>query len=491
MSNSLSNMELLVQGIYLEDEHKIRKALSKSPELLNDKVEYNKTLDGMLYLPLSVANQYQNREISPLWYAVLRGNEKIVDILMREFGANPNNKCKAGIISVVDELTFIEAFMINVVCDMWVNNNFEMLEVFIKNGAYVHKIYEQLNFNIFQLALYKGNIKLVELLLKNGVRLNMPEWQGKFLETLTFSCNTSNFKELIFLLMEYGIGPLDCHNHEGKNILHYFSLYKKDSDDVVKLVEFLVHSIGIPIDSVDQRGFTPLHYASFSGNMKLTLFLIERGAKITAKNCYGQTPLLLACYAGHENVAHFLLQKGANIDDKQIDGVTVFGVTKLEFDPIYKKGSKKLNKNPCIKFMIKEAAKQKSYGTSVKNITEEIKENSADKKLFERCEKELLKMAKKKFYPPYSYYSVLKMNKNIKRLAMLTKNKDFVKKFKPKLLFPNYRSDLRKIFNEAVEVKNELEIIECRLKSIFNTKLPDTVIDVLVQNLKPKDLPLE
>lgn len=36
-------------------------------------------------------------------------------------------------------------------------------------------------------------------------------------------------------------------------------------------------------------------------------------------------------------------------------------------------------------------------------------------------------MANTKFYQPYSYYSVLEMSSNIKKLAILTKNDEFVK----------------------------------------------------------------
>lgn len=74
---------------------------------------------------------------------------------------------------------------------------------------------------------------------------------------------------------------------------------------------------------------------------------------------------------------------------------------------------------------------------------------------------ELKQMSNFKFYAPFTYYSVLQMSKNIKKLANLTKNEEFLAKFEANLdSFSCYKSDLQEIMAEAVQLKNQLDAVE-------------------------------
>ena len=51
----------------------------------------------------------------------------------------------------------------------------------------------------------------------------------------------------------------------------------------------------------------PLHFAAAQGNYELTQFLLERKAKVLAKDKFKRTPLIMACKNGHAKVASLLL----------------------------------------------------------------------------------------------------------------------------------------------------------------------------------------
>lgn len=62
---------------------------------------------------------------------------------------------------------------------------------------------------------------------------------------------------------------------------------------------------------------TPLHLASARGHIGIAKILIEKGAKIEAKDNYGNTPLHLAAKHGHTGTAKMLIEKGAEIESEK------------------------------------------------------------------------------------------------------------------------------------------------------------------------------
>ena len=105
--------------------------------------------------------------------------------------------------------------------------------------------------------------------------------------------------------------------------------------------------------------------------------------------------------------------------------------------------------------------------------------------------RELEEMANTNFACSHSYYSVLKMSNNIKRLTRLTRNEELIKKFKEDIgMFPYFKEDLLRIFNSAIQARNESYLIEDRLFDVFGYSLPSLIQKKLVENLTVEDLPL-
>lgn len=79
---------------------------------------------------------------------------------------------------------------------------------------------------------------------------------------------------------------------------------------------------GIPLDTPDSGGNTPLHHAAAGGMLELSSFLVEHGANVNKKNREGRTPLHYSCSYGHTAVAGRLVEAGADLDSKDKFGTS-------------------------------------------------------------------------------------------------------------------------------------------------------------------------
>ena len=64
----------------------------------------------------------------------------------------------------------------------------------------------------------------------------------------------------------------------------------------------------------DERGFTPLIFATYFEQEEVASLLLDYGASIDEKDASGNTALLGVCFKGNENLAKLLISKGANIN---------------------------------------------------------------------------------------------------------------------------------------------------------------------------------
>ena len=78
-------------------------------------------------------------------------------------------------------------------------------------------------------------------------------------------------------------------------------------------------SLGV---SVNQDGWTPLHYAASGSSSDAVALLLEQGAHVDARSPNGSTPLMLAARYGVETSVELLVAKGANLvlrNDRNMD----------------------------------------------------------------------------------------------------------------------------------------------------------------------------
>ncbi|XP_034824025.1 ankyrin repeat domain-containing protein 39-like [Maniola hyperantus] len=77
------------------------------------------------------------------------------------------------------------------------------------------------------------------------------------------------------------------------------------------------------VSSLDNSGYTALHYAARNGHVDICSVLIENGACINTQTRSGKaTPLHKAAAAGKEETVKYLIQHGAQLDLQDADGKT-------------------------------------------------------------------------------------------------------------------------------------------------------------------------
>ncbi|KAM0235337.1 hypothetical protein ACHAP5_009732 [Fusarium lateritium] len=94
------------------------------------------------------------------------------------------------------------------------------------------------------------------------------------------------------------------------------------------VVELLI-SKGADIHLADNHGMTPLHRASQLGHLKIVEQLIEHGAEISTLSKDTYTPLLYAAVSGQSEVVTLLLDKGADSSDADKNGYTSLHLASL------------------------------------------------------------------------------------------------------------------------------------------------------------------
>jgi len=89
--------------------------------------------------------------------------------------------------------------------------------------------------------------------------------------------------------------------------------------DITK-VEELLEKNPLLINSVDNTGWTPLHYSVSRNRKEITLFLIQQGADVNLKDNFGRTPMHYALMRNMKEFITLLYENGADITIKDNEG---------------------------------------------------------------------------------------------------------------------------------------------------------------------------
>lgn len=364
-------------------------------------------------------------------------------------------------------------------------------------------------------AISNDDLQLTEFLLKSGAKFEGRRWNmaGPLLATYTKIFMSSRRKEMLKLFINHGL-KIDVKNEAGQNILHHFiDKFISDSDsDAADIAEILINS-GVRLSEKDKEGMTVLARSIFRENLPLISYLISKGAleyesiifliviiigrsnpedifnlllsygvDIHIKDDTGFSVLHAVCMLSRNNLIRYLLRKGADVNAQDINGVTPLSALDFEKDDSMK----------CANTLIKEISKLNFENSPVSECDMKIiQANPEFRENFKKCKNELGQMASTKFYDIYSYYDVLKMSKNIKKLAKLMQNDQFLKKFQEKL--PNYvyyMDDLKEIWDEGFMLEGKIVEVYSSLNSVFSQIFPDVVIRKLTDRLAVEDIPL-
>ena len=94
--------------------------------------------------------------------------------------------------------------------------------------------------------------------------------------------------------------------------------------DVEKVKHLLSEDAGL-INARDTDGSTPLHCATWKGQVDVVACLLKAGADVNAQNTnghWGTTPLHAAAHANQAEIARLLIEHGANLNAEDLNGKT-------------------------------------------------------------------------------------------------------------------------------------------------------------------------
>ncbi|KAI9651903.1 MAG: hypothetical protein M1829_002114 [Trizodia sp. TS-e1964] len=154
---------------------------------------------------------------------------------------------------------------------------------------------------------------VIHLLIDNGVDSRVHEDYFR-LTALISKARDGNLKA-VQLLLEEGV-DIDVSDCEGKTALIWAAFAGHES------VAQLLLEKGVDIELSDCKGMVALIWAAFAGYESMVQLLLEKGAKIEAKDVLARTALIWAAFRGHASVVQLLLGKGANVEAQDDHGRT-------------------------------------------------------------------------------------------------------------------------------------------------------------------------
>jgi ankyrin repeat protein len=155
-------------------------------------------------------------------------------------------------------------------------------------------------------ALAGEHIQTADLLRRNGADLH--DVRGRYGRTPLHAAAYSGNFEVARILIEYDPADINASDELWRTPLHCVSgdhTFKGSS--VIRLL--LEH--GADVNVQNQAGWTPLHEASFNGELEVVGVLLEHGADVEAKDYNGETALQIAVDEGHDEVMESLREHGA------------------------------------------------------------------------------------------------------------------------------------------------------------------------------------
>ena len=115
---------------------------------------------------------------------------------------------------------------------------------------------------------------------------------------------------------------LDDYSTENVNWIYDYENKQEDREHKIIDVLKLLIAKGADINTKDNSGDTPLHYATAYGYANISKELINHGSNINIQNNAGETPLHTAVFWGYKGNIELLIEKGADLNIKDVEGRT-------------------------------------------------------------------------------------------------------------------------------------------------------------------------
>jgi ankyrin repeat protein len=281
------NPLLALEAMILEDKTALAiAAIEMHPEIINNEVGLQSTL---------------------LMEAVAAGNIVLVEAFLRA-GAevDKNFLLDDGPELDEEELDQSNAFLIAIH-----KGDLPMVQILLDAGASVNYI-DDVSPLPLNVAVKHGYTAIVQLLLNNGADVNALNDDSQ--SALHFA-SILDVPEIAVLLLDR---DADIHDTDEHTMTPVHAAAQNNSPNVLRV---LINRGG-DINLSGIHNFTPLHVASRFGNPAITSVLIESRANLNMLDDTGKSPLLLALHKNYPDVATQLIIAGADLEVKDSEEKT-------------------------------------------------------------------------------------------------------------------------------------------------------------------------
>ncbi|MFC1671121.1 ankyrin repeat domain-containing protein, partial [Spirochaetota bacterium] len=208
-----------------------------------------------------------------------------------------------------------------------------IISVLIKNGADVNAL------NIYKCSplSYSMSTQVSRILINKGARINQRDMWN---ETYLHAAAENGIYSIVRLALQKG-ALIDAKNYQGDTPLHLAVHYASTSSHF-RIIKELIKR-GSDINVKNNYGWSPLHLAVQKGNIKITRFLIKKGANINGGTLKyhkkfnvreKSTALHIAVreFSSSLRIIKLLIKKGADLELKDKSGMTPLGLAMEELN---------------------------------------------------------------------------------------------------------------------------------------------------------------
>ncbi|XP_043483942.1 uncharacterized protein LOC122512267 [Leptopilina heterotoma] len=226
---------------------------------------------------------------TPLHLAIINNHPSVFDILVKKSNLNTRNGYGDAPLHLAAGYNYIQ-----------------FVEILLKNGAKIN-IQGMNGYTPLHIAIYRKNIELTEILLKNNADFYIQPFRGF---TLLHLAVHGNHIQLVERLLKNGAN-INLQLLNGISSLHIAVKNK-----YVQLTEILLQN-GADVNVQDKNKQSPLHIAIQLECIQLAEFLLQNGADVNVVDINERTPLAFAAIHNNIDLVELLLKNGATISEEQ------------------------------------------------------------------------------------------------------------------------------------------------------------------------------
>lgn len=196
------------------------------------------------------------------------------------------------------------------------NNDLEKVRTVLEDpNLKIWEIKDENGYTTLHRSTFKNNYEISTFIIEevkkglgmgsNKVKNYINERTNEGYTALHYAVINGNIK-FVNLLKDNG-AKIEVTTNIGKNAIHLAAEGNQPS-----MILYLMLNEALDINSVDENGGTPLHWACYSGSYESVDYLISLNANINALDKEKFTPLHLAVSNNRESIVRLLLQKGVD-----------------------------------------------------------------------------------------------------------------------------------------------------------------------------------